>query len=94
LVGQAHDRRFKLATAGAGTRVTAMFTVRWVVRGNDAEPVEVEKIKVLSVETVLAACRYRLVAIRLKHPDNPPDGFIVLNESGRELRRWFGDALL
>jgi hypothetical protein len=70
-----------------------MFTVNWVVRGKEAEPIKVERFKVLSAETVVAACRYRLVAIRLSYPDSPPDGFIVLNDSGREVRRWFGDPL-
>jgi hypothetical protein len=67
-----------------------MFTVNWVVRGKEDEPVESERFRVRGADTVVAACRYRLAAMRLSYPDSPPDGFIVLDDAGREIRRWFG----
>jgi hypothetical protein len=69
-----------------------MFTVKWVVRGKEAEPIEREVFKVQGADTVVAACRYRLAAMRLTYPDHPPEGFIVLDASGREVGRWFDAA--
>jgi hypothetical protein len=66
-----------------------MFTVKWVVRGKEAEPLESESFQVRSADTLVTACRYRLVLIRRKYPDEPPDGFIVFDGSGKEVRRWF-----
>jgi hypothetical protein len=66
-----------------------MFTVKWVVRGKEAEPIKSEGFKVQGADTVVAACRYRLAAMRLGYPDRPPDGFIVLDASGKEVARWF-----
>jgi hypothetical protein len=27
--------------------------------------------------------------LRLDHPDTPPDGFLVFDSDGTEVRRWF-----
>jgi hypothetical protein len=32
--------------------------------------------------------------MRLRHIATPPDGFIVSDVDGRELRRWFGPILI
>jgi hypothetical protein len=69
-----------------------MFTVNWVVRGKESAPIESERFRVHGVDTVVEACRDRLAAMRLNYPDTPPDGFIVLDDSGREIQRWFGLA--
>jgi hypothetical protein len=66
-----------------------MFTVKWVVRGKEAAPVESEGFQVQNAETVVTACRYMLIIMRRKYPDTPPDGFIVIDDAGKESRRWF-----
>jgi hypothetical protein len=66
-----------------------MFTVKWVFRGRENEPIEIEKFGVRSQDTLLAACRYRMAMMRLKYAETPPDGFIVLDSAGKEVGRWF-----
>jgi hypothetical protein len=69
-----------------------MFTVIWVVHGNEAEPVETEKLKAFGLETVKTACRDQLAAMRLKYAGTPPDGFVVLDSSMKEVYRSPGNA--
>jgi hypothetical protein len=70
-----------------------MFTVKWVVREKEAEPVATEGFGVRSPDTVIGACRDRLASMRITHPDNPPDGFVVFDRNGKEVRRWFDLSL-
>jgi hypothetical protein len=71
-----------------------MFTVKWVVRGREAEPLESEGFTIGNVDTLIVACRYRMAMMRLKHPNPPPDGFIVIDPTGKEIGRWFGEAAM
>jgi hypothetical protein len=66
-----------------------MFIVKWVARGKESEPVLVEKGFLTTLEKVVSSCRRRIPALRLDHPNTPPDGFIVLESDGTEVRRWF-----
>ena len=66
-----------------------MFTVQWVVKGREKEPVEVEEFVVNGREVLLEACRERLPAMRLKYPKSPPDGFLVF-DGAAEVGHWFG----
>jgi hypothetical protein len=66
-----------------------MFTVNWVVRGKEIEPIESGRFS-----TLIMACRYRMAMMRLKYPETPPDGFIVIDDSGKEIGRWFDTAAL
>jgi hypothetical protein len=56
-----------------------MFTVKWVKHRYERLPIEVET----------SHSQWKLSDIREKHPMNPPDGFLVFDEAGNELRRWF-----
>jgi hypothetical protein len=71
-----------------------MFTVKWVIRGKEAAPIESEAFGVSHVDTLIVASRYRMEMMRLKHPDTPPDGFIVLDHDGKEIGRWFDSAAM
>jgi hypothetical protein len=71
-----------------------MFTVKWVIRGKEAEPVESEEFGVFNADVLVSACRYRVEMMRRKYPETPPDGFIVLNYEGKELGRWLGAQAL
>jgi hypothetical protein len=66
-----------------------MFTVKWVVVGKGAEPIEIEGFGVFHVNTLIMACRYRMDMTRTKYPESPPDGFIVFDSNGKEIQRWF-----
>jgi hypothetical protein len=66
-----------------------MFIVQWVARGKESEPILVERGFLTTLEKVASSCRRRIPALRSDHPDTPPDGFIVLESYGAEVRRWF-----
>lgn len=64
------------------------FTVKWVVRGKEAEPLESERFSVRNVETLATACRYRIALMRLKFAETPPNGFVIFDDAGKEVHRW------
>ena len=66
-----------------------MFTVKWVVKGREKEPLEVEEFVVNGREVLLEACQDRLPAMRLKYPNSPPDGFLVF-DGAAEVGHRFG----
>ncbi len=67
-----------------------MFTVKWIMHRHESQPVEVETSCHGDLDTVVSSCQKRLSKIREKHSANPPDGFLVFNSEGKEVRRWFG----
>jgi hypothetical protein len=67
-----------------------MFIVKWALRFDDKNPMEVEESILTDLDEVVSSSKERLYGIRLRYTTNPPDGFIVFDENGRELRRWFG----
>jgi hypothetical protein len=71
-----------------------MFTVKWVIRGKEAEPVEIEEFGVFHADVLVSACRYRMETMRRKYPVSPPDGFMVFDAPGQEIGRWFGSAAM
>jgi hypothetical protein len=66
-----------------------MFSVKWLERDKN-EPVEVESSVFTELDNVVSFCRSALVGMRLRHMARPPDGFVVVDDDGREVRRWFG----
>jgi hypothetical protein len=69
---------------------SAMFVVKWIVRYKEKSPVETEAGIVSDLDDLVASCQGRLYAMRLRHVVAPPDGFIIADEEGVELRRWLG----
>ncbi len=68
------------------------FSVRWVVHRYEPLPVAIEYCAGQDLDKIVESCRSRLSEMRGKHPNTPPDGFLVLNGAGAELRRWFGSS--
>ena len=66
-----------------------MFTVKWVVRHRENQPVAIQDSVFIELDKVVASCKEDLYGMRTHHFAAPPDGFIVFSEEGRELRRWF-----
>jgi hypothetical protein len=66
-----------------------MFSVKWVERGKESDPVEVENSILTDLDRVVSSSQEGLVGMRLRHIARPPDGFIVVDSDGREVRRWF-----
>jgi hypothetical protein len=67
-----------------------MFRVKWVVHRHETQPVEVENSALDDVDQVVEASQARLLGMRRKHPATPPDGFLIFDREGHEVRRWFG----
>jgi hypothetical protein len=72
----------------------AMFQVKWITyRGGQlVDIVEVEDCELRRLDEVVATCQIRLGRMRQRHATNPPDGFLVIDSDGKELRRWIGKA--
>jgi hypothetical protein len=66
------------------------FSVSWVVHRYETLPVVVEHCVFQNLDQIVEACKARLSEMRDKHPDTPPDGFLVFDGAGSEVRRWFG----
>lgn len=69
-----------------------MFTVRWVMHRNEEDTSKTEKSLLPEVDAIVAACLDRLPLMRERDLEFPPDGFIVSDGNGHEVRRWFGSA--
>jgi hypothetical protein len=69
-----------------------MFEVKWITyrAGKLVDVVEIEHSEMRRLDEVVAALQFRLPRMRLRHPVNPPDGFVVLDKDGNELRLWVG----
>jgi hypothetical protein len=68
------------------------FIVKWVVHQYEALPVEVENDIPQDLDELVSSRQERFVEMRLKYPNTPPDGFLVFDGDGIEVRRWFGSA--
>jgi hypothetical protein len=66
-----------------------MFIIKWVAHRHENEPVEVENSNDRDIGMVVLSCQSKLLGMRKKHAQAPPDGFLVFDEVGNELRRWF-----
>jgi hypothetical protein len=71
-----------------------MFGVKWVVHRHETQPVEVENIHLHDLDKVMESCQARLSEMRRKQSNTPPDGFLVFDSAGDEVRRWFESARL
>lgn len=69
-----------------------MFTVKWVIHRLENEPIEVETGTYPDLDEAVSVCKERLPAMRLSHDRRPPDGFLICDSAGNEMRRWFGSA--
>jgi hypothetical protein len=67
-----------------------MFVVKWIVRYKEKSPVVTEAGIVSDLDDLFLSCQQRLYAMRLRHIATPPDGFVIADSEGVELRRWLG----
>jgi hypothetical protein len=71
---------------------TSMFDVKWVAQQNEASPIDSENSVLQNLDVVVWHCISRLPLMREEFAHCPPDGFLVFNHEGREVRRWFGST--
>ena len=65
------------------------FRVKWVVHRYETLPAEVENSVIQDLDKLVESCRGRFSEMRGKYPNTPPDGFLVFDGAGTEVRRWF-----
>jgi hypothetical protein len=70
-------------------RSASMFTINWVERGHESEPIVTEASGVTNISQLVAACKQDLYRMRVLYTDMPPDGFILIDHEGREAQRRF-----
>ena len=68
------------------------FRVKWVVHRYETLPAEVENSVIQDLDKLVESCRERFSEMRGKYPNTPPDGFLVFDGAGNEVRRWFESA--
>ena len=68
------------------------FIVKWVVHQYESLPLEVENDIAHDLDEIVSSRRERFVEMKLKYPKAPPDGFLVFDGDGIEVRRWFQSA--
>ena len=44
------------------------------------------------LDAIYASCIDRLVLMQERELEMPPDGFLIFDEGGHEVRRWFASA--
>jgi hypothetical protein len=63
-----------------------MFTVRWVSHSSTGKPVVSEESAFTSLDSTVLSAQERLYNVRLRFIQSPPDGFVVFDDVGKELR--------
>jgi ribose 1,5-bisphosphokinase PhnN len=86
------DRGFEADKAAEFEQACKDFSVNWVVHRHETQPVEVEHSVIQDLDRLVKTCRRRFSEMKLKYPNTPPDGFLVLDGAGDEVRRWFESA--
>jgi hypothetical protein len=66
-----------------------MFSVKWLEHGNEDKPIEVVNSILTDLNDVVSSSQAEFEGMRLRHIVTPPDGFVVVDDDGREVRRWF-----
>jgi hypothetical protein len=66
-----------------------MFSVKWLKSGKEAEMGDVENSTLTDLDNIVSFYRGRLYSKRLGNLDDQPDGFVVVDDTGDEVRRWF-----
>ncbi len=70
----------------------AMSTIKWVTHNAKEQPVKTETDLHRDLDTIVSSCIARLSGMRHAYPQTPPQGFVVFDTDGNEVRRWFGSA--
>jgi len=84
------DQSFDAKSADDVDEGREEFSVSWVVHRYETLPLKVEHCIFEDLDEIVASCKSRLPEMRDKYPNAPPDGFLVFDGAGTEVRRWFG----
>jgi hypothetical protein len=83
------DQSFDAESANNVDVAREEFSVSWVVHRYETLPVAIEDCAGQDLDKVVESCKARFPEMRGKHPNTPPDGFLVFDGAGAEVRRWF-----
>jgi hypothetical protein len=74
-----------------------MLTIEWITnRGRDGPPEVVERVMFCGdvLSEALAFAKMYFPKVKESRPDSPPDGFRILDKSGREVAALFDPTFL
>jgi hypothetical protein len=83
------DQAFDAESADKIDKGHEEFSVSWVVHRYETLPVKVEHCVFQHLDKLVESCRARFPEMRGRHPNTPPDGFLIFDGAGTEVRRWF-----
>jgi hypothetical protein len=66
-----------------------MFSVKWVSHLSENELLEIETSFDSDLDRLAYSCIERLSKMRMSPTKTTPDGFLIHNAEGTEVRRWF-----
>ena len=89
---QPSEQPFDSEILGNLDKAPKHFSVKWVVHQYETLPVEIESGALQDLDALVSSCQARFSEMSLKHPITPPDGFLIFDSDGNEVRRWFGSA--
>jgi hypothetical protein len=67
-----------------------MYSVKWITHQSECEPISIETSANLDLDELVSSCLNRLISMRLNDEQTSPDGFLIFDREGKEVRRWFG----
>lgn len=65
-----------------------IYLIAWVIHGCESEPIE-EELGFGDLNALVLWSQRMFSIMRERHSATPPDGFLVFDSDGREVRRWF-----
>ncbi len=68
-----------------------MFSVKWVTHHSESDS-ETEVGIDRDLDELVSFYISRLATVRMHPSGLPPDGFLVYDAGGKEVRRWFGSS--
>ena len=86
------DQHLEADTSAEAHLVEKEFTVHWVAHRWETQPVAIERTTDQGLDKLVETCQGRFPELRRKYPGSPPDGFLVIDNDGNEVRRWFESA--
>jgi hypothetical protein len=67
-----------------------MFRIKWMTHLSEIGMIETDNAIGNDLDKLAYSCIQKLPKMRMNSSGISPDGFIILNDKGTEVRRWFG----
>jgi hypothetical protein len=83
------DRHLEADTSAEVHRPNKELSVHWVAHRRETQPVAIERTALQGLDKLVEMCQGRFPEMKRTYPDTPPDGFLVFDADGIEVRRWF-----